>query len=262
MLKDDRVRSLATEFACQWLDIRGFDEHNEKSEREFPQFGTLRGAMYEESVRFFMDFFARDRSLLDVLDADRAFLNEALAKFYEIPGVVGPEWRRVDGVKARGRGGVLGMAALLAKQSGASRTSPVLRGNWLLETLLGEKLPKPPKNVPVLPESELDTDGLTIRQLTEKHRNIESCMKCHEKMDPFGFALEGFDAIGRRRATDLAGRPVDTSAAQGRNRIRRYRRLAPISFDEASRRIRQPLLPQAARLLLGAIDLAFRRAFA
>ena len=96
----------------------------------------------------------------------------------------------MDGVKAQGRGGVLGMAALLAKQSGASRTSPILRGNWLLESLLGEKLPKPPKGVPLLPESELDTGGLTMRQITEKHRSVESCAKCHDRIDPFGFALE------------------------------------------------------------------------
>lgn len=103
------------------------------------------------------------------------------------------------------------MSALLAKQSGASRTSPILRGNWLLEMLLGEKLPRPPKNVPQLPESELDTNGLTMRQITEKHRSAESCARCHDRIDPFGFALEAFDAIGRRRKTDLAGRPIDTS---------------------------------------------------
>jgi hypothetical protein len=102
------------------------------------------------------------------------------------------------------------MAALLSKQSGASRTSPILRGNWLLESLLGDKLSKPPANVPLLPESELDTGGLTMRQITEKHRSLASCAKCHERMDPFGFALERFDAIGRRRQTDLAGRAIDT----------------------------------------------------
>ena len=210
MLKDEKARALATEFACQWLEIRGFDEHNEKSEQVFPEFPKLRGAMYEEAVRFFVDLFRRDGSVLDVLDADHTFLNEALAKLYGIPGVTGPDWRRVDGVKAQARGGILGMAAILAKQSGASRTSPILRGNWLLEMLLGEKLPKPPKNVPQLPESELDTGGLTVRQITEKHRSVESCAKCHNKIDPFGFALEKFDAIGRRRQADLAGRPIDT----------------------------------------------------
>jgi len=212
MLKDERVRALATEFGCQWLDIRGFDVHNEKSEKVFPEFAGLRSAMYEESVRFLMDLFQEDESVLNVLDADYTFVNETLARFYGIPGVTGPQWRRVDGVKAFGRGGILGMASLLSKQAGASRTSPILRGNWLAEMLLGEKLPKPPKNVPILPESELDTNGLTMRQITEKHRELESCAKCHVRIDPFGFALESFDAIGRRRTTDLAGRSIDTSA--------------------------------------------------
>jgi hypothetical protein len=148
--------------------------------------------------------------VLEILDADHTFLNEVLARHYGIPGVAGPDWRRVDGVRAQARGGILGMAAILAKQSGASRTSPILRGNWLLEMLLGEKLPRPPRNVPQLPESELDTGGLTVRQITEKHRGVESCAKCHDRIDPFGFALEKFDAIGRRRHADLAGRPIDT----------------------------------------------------
>ena len=210
MLADSRARALATEFACQWLEIRGFDRHNEKSEQAFPEFAALRGAMYEEAVRFFIDLFQRNGSLLEVIDSDHTFLNEPLARHYAISGVTGPLWRRVDGIKAQARGGVLGMAALLAKQSGASRTSPILRGNWLLETLLGEKLPKPPKNVPQLPESELDTGGLTMRQITEKHRSVESCARCHNRIDPFGFALEAYDAIGRRRKTDLGGRPINT----------------------------------------------------
>jgi hypothetical protein len=100
------------------------------------------------------------------------------------------------------------MGATLAKQSGASRTSPILRGNWVLETLLGEKLPKPPKDVPVLPD-EVATDGLTVRQLVEKHRSVASCARCHDRIDPFGFALEGFDAIGRR-VNDSAEHPNDT----------------------------------------------------
>ena len=148
MLKDEKVRALATEFGCQWLDVRGFDTFNEKSEQVFPQFAALRGAMYEESVRFFIDLFQRNGSVLEVLDADHTFVNEALARHYGIPNVNGPEWRRVDGIKSLGRGGILGMATLLSKQSGASRTSPILRGNWFVEMLLGEKLPKPPKNVP------------------------------------------------------------------------------------------------------------------
>ncbi len=212
MLQDDRARALATEFACQWIDIRDFDTHNEKSETTFPTFLRLRPLMYEESVLFFTDLFKNNRSVLDVLDADYTFVNGDLAQFYGLPGVTGAEWRRVNGVKKHARGGILGMATLLAKQSGASRTSPILRGNWLLETLLGEKLPKPPKNVPQLPESELDTNGLTIRQITERHRADPACAKCHDKIDAFGMALEGFDPIGKRRSVDLAGRPIDFRA--------------------------------------------------
>ena len=150
--------------------------------------------------------------MLELIESDHAFLNESLAKHYGIPGVKGPEWRRVDGVKAHGRGGVLALGAILTTQSGASRTSPVLRGNWLLESLLGEKLPKPPKNVPQLPDDEAATDGLTVRQLVEKHRSVASCASCHNRIDPFGFALEAYDPIGRLRQKDLGGRPVDTRA--------------------------------------------------
>lgn len=210
MIADARTRALATEFACQWLDIRGFDLHNEKSEQVFPEFAALRGAMYEEAVRFFLDLFQQNGSLLEVIDSDHTFLNEPLARHYGISGVSGQQWRRVERVKKQHRGGVLAMAALLSKQSGASRTSPILRGNWLLEMLLGQKLPRPPKNVPQLPASELDTGGLTMRQITEKHRSDQSCAKCHERIDPFGFALESFDAIGRRRSIDLGGRTIDT----------------------------------------------------
>jgi len=211
MLADARARSLATEFACHYLDVHDFEKLDEKSEQHFPEFTKLRGDMYEETVRFFADLFQRDGSVLEVLDADHTFVNGTLAEFYGIPGISGAEWRRVDGVRQYGRGGLLGFSTTLAKHSGASRTSPILRGNWLLEMVLGEKLPKPPKNVPVLPEDETATDGMTVRQLVEKHRSLPQCSTCHAKIDPFGFALEGFDAIGRRREKDLGDRPIDTS---------------------------------------------------
>ncbi len=211
MARDPKARALATEFLCQWLTLKDFDRHDEKSERIFPEFAELRGPMYEEVVRFFTDIVRSNRPILEVLDSDRSFLNGPLADFYGIEGVAGDGWKEVSGMKRAGRGGLLGFAALTAKQSGASRTSPILRGNWLLESLLGEKLPKPPKNVPQLPESELDTEGLTMRQITEKHRADPACAKCHDRIDPFGMALEAFDAIGRRRKADLGGRPIDTS---------------------------------------------------
>ncbi len=227
MLTDARVRRLATEFACQFLHIYDFDSLDEKSEKHFPDFAELRGDMYEEAILFFTDLFQRDGSVLSLLDADHTFVSERLAKFYGLtvgqafqpdsngdtsqPGKTDLRWRRIDGIQQHGRGGILGLAATLAKQSGASRTSPILRGNWVSEVLLGEKLPKPPKDVPRLPEDETATEGLTVRQLTEKHTSDARCSACHQKIDPFGFALEGFDAIGRRREKDLAARPIDVT---------------------------------------------------
>ncbi|HWE36728.1 MAG TPA: DUF1592 domain-containing protein [Isosphaeraceae bacterium] len=209
MLRDPKVRRLATEFACQWLHVYDFDSLDEKSERHFPTFAALRGDMYEETIRFFTDISRRDLSILTIFDADHTFLNEALAKHYGIPGVTGPEWRRVEGIHRYGRGGILGLSTTLAKQSGASRTSPILRGNWLSEALLGERLPRPPKDVPKLPEDEGAGD-LTVRQLVEKHTSDPRCATCHVRIDPFGYALERFDAIGRRRDRDLGGHPIDT----------------------------------------------------
>lgn len=209
MLKDARTRRLGTEFACQWLHIYDFNTLNEKSERHFPEFNELKGDMHEEAIRFFTDLFQNDGSVMAIFDSDHTFVNERLAKFYGIPNVAGEEWRRVDGLKQYGRGGILGLASILAQQSGASRTSPILRGTWTSEVVLGEKLPKPPPNVPLLPEDEA-TEDLTVRQLVEKHTSDERCANCHKRIDPFGFALERFDAIGRHRDKDLAGRDIDT----------------------------------------------------
>lgn len=209
MLRDARVRRLAIEFGCAWLQIHGFEGLGEKSERHFPTFPALQGAMAEESVLFLTDLFQRGASALDLLGADHTFLNGALAEHYGIPGVRGAEWRRVDGVRRYGRGGILGFATTLSRHSGASRTSPILRGNWLCEVLLGEKLPRPPKNVPRLPDDEA-TETLTVRELTSKHSLDPRCAKCHVRIDPFGFALEAYDAIGRLRERDLGGRPIDT----------------------------------------------------
>jgi len=223
MLRDAKTRRLAIEFACQWLHIVDFDHLDEKSERHFPTFAGLRGAMYEESIQFFTDLFQNDGQVQSILNADYTFLNEPLAKHYGIPlrqasqpasrpqnADSRADWRRVDGIKQYGRGGILGQATTLAKQSGASRTSPILRGNWISEVLLGERLPRPPKGVPLLPEDETATAGLTVRQLVEKHSSDAKCTVCHRRIDPFGFSLEGFDAIGRRRDKDLGDRPIDT----------------------------------------------------
>ena len=227
MLKDPRVRRLATEFACQWLHIYEFDPLETKSKKHFPEFAELRGDMYEESILFFTDLFQRDGSLLSLLNADHTFVNERLAEFYGISFNGKPEasaggsvdanasglplnegWQRASGIQQHGRGGILGFATTLAKQSGATRTSPILRGNWVSEVLLGERLPRPPQDVPQLADSV--PEGLTERQLIERHSSDAACAKCHERIDPFGFALEYFNAIGRRREKNARGLAIDS----------------------------------------------------
>lgn len=210
MLRDEKTRRMAIEFACQWLHVRAFDQHDEKSEDHFPTFGNLRSDMYEESIRFFTDLIQNDGSVLDILAADHTFLNARLAGHYGIPNIAGDEWRKVTNLKSYQRGGVLTQATILATQSGASRTSPILRGNWVSETLLGDRLPRPPKGVPVLPEDV--PAGLTERQLIEKHTTDAGCAKCHARIDPLGFALENFDAIGRLRERDAENHPIDVHA--------------------------------------------------
>jgi Protein of unknown function (DUF1592)/Protein of unknown function (DUF1588)/Protein of unknown function (DUF1587)/Protein of unknown function (DUF1585)/Protein of unknown function (DUF1595)/Cytochrome C oxidase, cbb3-type, subunit III len=224
MLRDARVRSLAIEFGTQWIHVRGFNDLKEKNEKLFPTFTPpLRDAIYEESILFFQDLFQSDRPVTTILDADHTYLNEPLAKHYGIPGVSGPAFRRMDGVKKYGRGGVLGLASVQARQSGASRTSPVLRGNWVVETLLGEKLPRPPADVPQLPDQASGTDGLTTRQLVEKHISKASCAACHQRIDPFGFALESFDPIGRRiDRADTHARLKDGTEFDGIDGLRTY----------------------------------------
>jgi hypothetical protein len=211
MLRDERAGRMATEFATAWLHLYDFESLDEKSARHFPEFADLRAPMFHETVAFFTDLIRNDRSVLNIFDSDYTFANESLAKHYGIPSITGPEFRRVDGVKKHSRGGVLTMAATLAKQSGASRTSPILRGTWISEVLLGEKLPKPPKGVPPLPEDEAG-ESLTVRQLVEKHTSDPRCANCHTRIDGYGFAMEHFDAIGRARTADLAGRPIDARA--------------------------------------------------
>jgi hypothetical protein len=213
MLKDPKSQRMAVEFGTMWLHIRDLDTLDEKSETHFPEFALIRSDLYKEAIYLFTDALANDRSVLDLLSGDYTFLNGRLANYYGIPDV-GPAnaaepWRKVDGVRNYGRGGILTLGATLAKQSGASRTSPILRGNWLCEVVLGEKLPKPPKNVPVL--AELPPEGITERELTERHSSDPACSKCHQRIDPYGYALENYDAIGRFRTRDASGKAINTT---------------------------------------------------
>lgn len=219
MLADSRVRRLASEFGCQWLHVRDIGTLAEKSERHFPSFAALREPMFEEAVRFFTDAFQSNAPVAALLDADHTFVNATLAAHYDVP-FTGEGWQRVTGMKSRGRGGILGQAAPLARQSGASRTSPILRGNWVSEVLLGERLPRPPKDVPTLPEEA--PEGLTERQLIERHSQDERCAGCHRRIDPMGFALEGFDAIGRARARDTKTSLADGTPMDGIEGLRAY----------------------------------------
>jgi hypothetical protein len=197
MLKDGRVRGMAEEFGARWLGVRDFVANHGRSLKHFPDFTpALRDALAEEPVRFFEDLLVHDRPVADVIAADAVVVNEALAKHYGIPGVTGPEWRRVENVAAYGRGGLLGFGAVLAKQAAAARTSPVKRGAWVVQ-VLGERLPKAPADVPPLPETP--PAGLSMREVTEQHRQDPKCAGCHERIDPYGMALERFDALGRLR---------------------------------------------------------------
>jgi len=241
MLSDPRIRRLATEFGAQWLHVRDLATLDEKSERHFPTFADLRADMQEETVLFFVDLFQNDRSVLSLLDADHSFVNKPLAEHYGIP-IDGEDWRRVDGMRDRGRGGILGFSSTLAKHSGASRTSPILRGNWVYEVVLGEKLPKPPKDVPVLPDEA--PEGLTERQLIEQHSSDPSCARCHAKLDPLGFALEGFDAIGRfREGADTQATLEDGTQFTGIEGLRSY--LLKTRRDDFSRQFCRKLLGYA-----------------
>jgi AraC-like DNA-binding protein len=240
LLQDDRIRRLAIEFACQWLNVRDFDQNNDKNEKIFPEFAQRRHDMYEETVRFFEDMFRHNRSILEILHGDRTFVNESMAKHYGIEGITGSEWQETAGMRARGRGGVLGMATILASQSGASRTSPILRGVWISETLLGERLPRPPANVPKLPETV--PDGLSSRQMIELHTRQPECAKCHVRIDPYGFALEQFDAVGRTlpAPADTKAFLVDGTLIDGLGGIADY--LATARRDEFVRQFSRKLL--------------------
>ncbi|MEM7478658.1 MAG: DUF1592 domain-containing protein, partial [Planctomycetota bacterium] len=222
MLHSEKLRRLSEQFAMQWLHLRDFDQNSDKNESLYPEFASLRTDMYEEAVLFFEDLFRNNRPVLSILDSQYTFLNRNLAEHYQVGSFEGSEWQRVD-VSKVGRGSILTMAAFLSSQSGASRTSPILRGNWIYETLLGQRLPRPPADVPQLPEQV--PEGLTARQLIEKHSQDEACARCHRRIDPLGFALEGFDALGRTRASeelDLAANLENGTRIDGAQGLQNY----------------------------------------
>jgi hypothetical protein len=209
MLRDPRASALVENFAGQWLQFKNIDVVRPDLER-FPVFDEgLRQAMRRETELFIEDIVRNDRSILDLLDAKYTFVNERLARFYSIPNVTGPEFRRVDVSGMERGGGILSQASILTISSYSTRTSPVLRGKWVLENLLNAPVPAPPPGVPTLDESK---SGLTasLRTQMEEHRKNTTCASCHSRMDPLGFGLENFNAIGAWRTED--GKfPVDAS---------------------------------------------------
>ncbi|HVR69975.1 MAG TPA: DUF1592 domain-containing protein [Vicinamibacteria bacterium] len=209
MLRDEKADALVEGFGGQWLQFRAIESISPDRER-FPAFDNhLRLAMKRETELFFASIVREDRSVLDLIDAPYTFLNERLARHYGIGGVKGQEFRRVYLPVAGNRGGVLTHASVLTVSSYANRTSPVLRGKWILENLLAAPPPDPPAGTPRLDEAKIGA-GMSLRQQMEAHRTNATCAACHQRMDPLGFGLENYDAIGAWRTSD-GEFPIDAS---------------------------------------------------
>jgi len=201
MLKDDRVEALVENFAGQWLQLRGLEEVS-PSQKQFPTFDNqLREAMLRETELFFRTIVSDNRSILDFLDADYTYVNDRLAKHYGISGVSGPDFKRVS-LEGGRRGGLLGQASILTVTSDPTRTSPVKRGKWILENLFDAPPPEPPPNVPQLAEGDSSQLTGSLREQMERHRADPACASCHKMMDPLGFGLENYNAIGAWRDRD------------------------------------------------------------
>jgi hypothetical protein len=214
MLKDPKVNGLATEFTGNWLAFRQFESNNSVDRARFPTFDDdLRESMFQEPVRFMQDIIRRDGSVLDIIYGDYTFVNPPLARHYGMPVVAGDKntWVRVEGAGRFQRGGILPMAVFMTQYSPGLRTSPVKRGNWVVQKVLGIRVPSPPPAVPELPTDEAKTD-LPIREMLAEHRKNPFCSSCHQRFDSFGLAFEGYGPVGNARTQDLAGRPIDASA--------------------------------------------------
>ncbi len=210
MVADPRADALVTNFGGQWLYLRNM-RAKAPDPRRFPEFDdNLREAFQRETELFLASQIREDRSVLDLLTANYTFVNQRLARHYGIPKVYGDHFRRVtlsDGT----RGGLLGQGSILTVTSQPTRTSPVLRGKWILENFLGAPPPPPPPNVPDLEEAGVGGKPASLRERLEQHRKSPACSTCHAQMDPLGFALENFDAIAKWRTTDETKTPIDAS---------------------------------------------------
>ncbi len=208
MLQDPKAAAFGERFALQWLDLDRLGGEVKPDATRYPEFDSaLARAMKGEVTAFFNHLIRDDRSLLELIDSKYTIANRRLAELYGLPDITGSELQLVQLTDAR-RGGILGMAAVHAATSFPLRTSPVLRGRWVIEALLGEKIPPPPPGVPALNEQAAETAGLSLRKQLEQHRLQAECASCHDKMDPLGFGLENFDVLGRWR-DQLHGAPLD-----------------------------------------------------
>jgi mono/diheme cytochrome c family protein len=213
MLADARAEALTTNFAGQWLHLRNLSAAVPNL-RLFPDFDdNLRQAFRRETELFFQSVVRENRSVLDLIDADYTFVNERLARHYGIPHVYGDRFRRVTLPADSERRGLLGKGSVLTVTSHSTRTSPVRRGKWILDNVLGMPPPPPPPNVPALKENSSSSGAKTIRQLMAEHRSNAVCASCHASIDPLGFALENFDAVGHWRTSDEAQLPIDASGS-------------------------------------------------
>lgn len=206
MLADRRADALVDNFAAQWLGLREIAEAK-PDPQAYPEFDQGLRDAYEQETRLFLRSIMREnRSVLDVVNGKYTYLNEQLATIYGIPGVKGPGFRRVQLAENSVRGGVLGQGGILMATSHTNKTSPVLRGKWILDNLLNSPPPPPPAGVPPLNEAPEKGRKLTTREQVERHRASPVCSSCHQRMDPFGFSLENFDVLGRWRTADDGGR--------------------------------------------------------
>jgi hypothetical protein len=211
MLRDPRSRALVDGFANRWLGLSKLAGLTPDTDlyREFDE--NLREAMAKETQLFVADQIKGDHSIAELVTANYTFVDQRLAEHYGIPGVYGPRFRRVDFTDGI-RGGLLGQASILAVTSYPNRTSVTVRGRWLLTNLLGSPPPPPPPDVPTLKEPGQDGQPRSLRQRMELHRQAPACASCHQRMDPMGFALENFDALGKWR-TESDGAPIDAAAS-------------------------------------------------
>jgi hypothetical protein len=214
MTADPKARRLATEFFGQWLGFYHFDEYRGVDTARFPEFNDgVKSAMYDEAVSTFEYIVRHDRPVTEILYADYTFLNKPLAAFYGLDRQVKAtdKMEKVEGASAFNRGGALRLGSVLTTTSAPLRTSPVKRGDWVLRRILGTPTPPPPADAGTIPADDKTFNGLTLRERLAQHKRNATCANCHLRIDPLGFPLEGFDAVGRTRTTYSDGKPVDVT---------------------------------------------------